>query len=123
MSALRPRPGKRGGKMARRQRKTRGAEGGSGAGEPKVDLGNLGKAGEHFIMSATEMVVGAGYAIKGVKELLEKEEGRKFVCELPLKAVNKGFELARKAGEEIKERRKSGGKATRGKRTRKINIE
>ena len=121
MSALRLRLGKRGGNMARRQRKTRGTE--AGAGQSKVDLGNLGKAGEHFIMSATEMVVGAGYAIKGVKELLEKEEGRKFVCELPLKAVNKGFELARKAGEEIKERKKSGGKATRGKRTRKINIE
>ena len=105
--------------MARRQRKT----GGAGSEEPKVDLSDLGKAGEHLIMSATEMVVGAGYAIKGVKELLEKEEGRKFVCELPLKAVNKGFELARKAGEEIKQRRKSGEKGTRGKRTRKINIE
>jgi len=105
--------------MVRRQRKTGGAR----TGEPKVDLSDLGKAGEHFIMSATEMVVGAGYAIKGVKELLEKEEGRKFVCELPLRAVNKGFELARKAGEEIKERRKTGEKGTRGKRTRKINIE
>ena len=105
--------------MARRQRKTGGAK----SGEPKVDLSDLGKAGEHLIMSATEMVVGTGYAIKGVKELLEKEEGRKFVCELPLKAVNKGFELVKKAGEELKERRKSGETGRRGKRTRKINIE
>ena len=105
--------------MARRQRKTPGAEGGG----PKVDLSNLGKAGEHFIVSATEMVVGTGFAIKGVKELLEKEEGRKFVCELPLKAVNKGFELVKKAGEEIKERRKGGAKRARGKRSRKINVE
>ncbi len=105
--------------MARRQRRARGAK----TEEPKVDLSDLGKAGEHFIVSATEMVVGAGYAIKGVKELLEKEEGRKFVCELPLKAVNKGFELVKKAGEGIKERRKSGDRETRGKRTRKINIE
>jgi hypothetical protein len=103
--------------MARRQRKT------AGEGGPKVDLSDLGKAGEHFIVSATEMVVGTGYAIKGVKELLEKEEGRKFVCELPFKAVSKGFEIVRKAGEEIKERRKSGEKGTRGKRTRKINVE
>lgn len=105
--------------MARRQRKAQGAEGVG----PKVDLSDLSKAGEHFIVSATEMVVGTGYAIKGVKQLLEKEEGRKFVCELPFKAVSKGFEIVRKAGEEIKERRKSGEKGTRGKRSRKIDIE
>ncbi len=105
--------------MARRQRKTSGTE----EGGPKVDLSDLGKAGEHFIVSATEMVVGTGFAIKGVKELLEKEEGRKFVCELPFKAVSKGFELVKKAGEEIKERRKGGQKGTRGKRSRKINVE
>jgi hypothetical protein len=100
----------------RRQRKT-------GTDELKVDLSDLGKAGEHFIMSATEMVVGTGYAIKGVRELLQKEEGRKFVCELPFRAVSKGFEIAKKAGEEIKERRKSGATGTRGKRSRKINVE
>ena len=105
--------------MARRRQKKTEAEGQ----EPKVDLSDLGKAGEHFIVSATEIVVGAGYAIKGVKGLLEKEEGRKFVCELPLKAVNKGFELVKKAGEEIKERRKGGAKRARGKRSRKINVE
>ena len=105
--------------MARKQQKKTPAEGK----EPKVDLSDLGKAGEHFIVSATEMVVGTGFAIKGVRELLRKEEGRKFVCELPFKAVNKGFELVKKAGEEIKERRKGGAKGTRGKRSRKINVE
>jgi len=105
--------------MARRQRKKAEAEGQ----EPKVDLSDLGKAGEHFIVSATEMVVGAGFAIKGVKELLRKEEGRKLICELPLKAVDKGFELVKKAGEEIRERRKGGAKRARGKRSRKINVE
>lgn len=91
--------------------------------EPEVDLTDLGKAGEHFIVGATEMVVGTGFAIKGVKELLEKEEGRKFVCELPLKVVDKGFELVRKVGEQMKERRKSGAKGSSGKRSRKIDIE
>ncbi len=105
--------------MARRQRKRAGAKGGG----PEVDLSDLGKAGEHFIVSATEMVMGAGYAIKGVKELLQKEEGRKFVCELPFKAANKGFDLVKKAGEVIKERRKGADKGTRGKRSRKINVE
>jgi hypothetical protein len=105
--------------MARRQQKKTVTE----EKEPKVDLSDLGKAGEHFIVSATEMVVGTGFAIKGVKDLLQKEEGRKFVCELPFKAVSKGFEIVKKAGEEIKERRKSGAKGTRGKRSRKINVE
>lgn len=105
--------------MARKQRKKTAAEGQG----PKVDLSDLGKAGEHFIVSATEMVVGAGFAIKGVKELLRKEEGRKLICELPLKAVDKGFELVKKAGEGIRERRKGGPKGARGKRSRKINVE
>jgi len=105
--------------MARKQQKKTPTE----EKEPKVDLSDLGKAGEHFIVSATEMVVGTGFAIKGVKDLLRKEEGRRFVCELPFKAVNKGFELVKKAGEEIKERRKGGAKGTRGKRSRKINVE
>lgn len=105
--------------MARRQQKKTATE----EKEPKVDLSDLGKAGEHFIVSATEMVVGTGFAIKGVKDLLQKEEGRKFVCELPFKAVSKGFEIVKKAGEEIKERRKRGAKETRGKRSRKINVE
>jgi hypothetical protein len=104
--------------MARRQRKKTEAEGQ----EPKVDLSDLGNW-RALIVSATEMSSGTGFAIKGVKELLEKEEGRKFVCELPFKAVNKGFELVKKAGEEIKERRKGGAKRARGKRSRKINVE
>ncbi len=92
--------------------------------EPEIDLTDLGKAGEHLIVGATELVLGAGFAIKGVKELLEKEEGRKFVCELPLKAVDKGFELVRKAGEQMKERRKGrAGTGTSSKRSRKIDVE
>ncbi|MEQ9619639.1 MAG: hypothetical protein RIG61_10750 [Deltaproteobacteria bacterium] len=91
--------------------------------EPEINLADLGKAGEHFIVGATEMVVGTGFAIKGVKELLEKEEGRKFVCELPFKAVNKGFDLVRRAGEQVRERRKSGAAGSSGKRNRKIDVE
>ena len=105
--------------MARRQQRKTAAD----EKEPKVDLSDLGKAGEHFLVSATEMVVGTGYAIKGVRELLQKEEGRKFVCELPFKAVSKGFEIVKKAGEQVKERRKSRAGGTRGKRSRKINVE
>jgi hypothetical protein len=82
----------------------------------------LVKSGIRFIIHRG-VNIGTGYAIKGVRELLQKEEGRKFVCELPFRAVSKGFEIAKKAGEEIKERRKSGATGTRGKRSRKINVE
>lgn len=118
--------------MVTRQQKKAGAQRKGSAGrkaggrrkEPEIDLTHLGKAGEHFIVGATELVVGTGFAIKGVKELLEKEEGRKFVCELPLKAVDKGFELVRKAGEQMRERRKArAGTGAGGKRSRKIDVE
>lgn len=92
--------------------------------EPEVDLSDIGKAGEHFIVGATEFVLGTGFAIKGVKELLEKEEGRKFICELPFKTVDKGFEIVRKVGEQMRERSKEGAqKGTSRSRSRKINVE
>lgn len=87
------------------------------------DLASLGRAGEHFIAGATEMVVGTGFAIKGMKELLEHEEGRKFICELPFKVVSTGFDMAKKAGQKIKDRRKERAGSRGGKRSRKINVE
>jgi hypothetical protein len=91
--------------------------------ETGPDLKDLGKAGEHFIAGATELVAGTGFVIRGVKHLLENEEGRKFLCELPMKAVNTGIELVKKAGNEVKERRKAGAGQKRGSRSRKINVE
>ena len=89
--------------VTKRQKKGRGRRK-----EPEVDLTDIGK----------------GFAIKGVKGLLEKEEGRKFVCELPFKAVDKGFEIVRKVGEQMKERRKEGTQKGAGTtRSRKINVE
>jgi len=92
--------------------------------EPEVDLSDIGKAGEHFIVGATEFVLGTGFAIKGVKELLEKEEGRKFICELPFKTVDKGFEIIKKVGEQVRERgKRSAQKGASRTRSRKINVE
>lgn len=91
--------------------------------ETGPDLKDLGKAGEHFLAGATEIVAGTGFVIKGVRHLLENEEGRKFLCELPLKAVNTGIDLMKKAGKDAKERRKTGTGQKRGSRSRKINVE
>ena len=102
---------------------TRGARAGAKGKEKGVDLADLGKAGEHLIMSATELVVGAGFVIKGVKSLLQDEQGRKLLRELPFKAVNKGFDLAKKAGEEYRAKKRAGSKSSRSERGRKINVD
>lgn len=91
--------------------------------QPNIDLGDLSKAGEHFITSAAEFVVGTGFAIKGVKDLLKNEEGRKFLKELPSKAAGKGLEFLTELTEQIKEKEKSKSKRTRKKRSRKIEVE
>jgi hypothetical protein len=90
---------------------------------PDIDLSDLGKAGEHFITSAAEFVVGTGFAIKGAKDLLNNEEGRKFLKELPSKAAEKGLEFLTELTEQIKEKEKSKSKRTRKNRSRKIEVE
>lgn len=110
----------------RKRARTGGATRAGGAGkkaETGPDLKDLGKAGEHFLAGATEIVAGAGFVIRGVKQLLQDEEGRKFLCDLPLKAVNTGIDLMKKAGKEAKERRKTGAGRKRGSRSRKIDVE
>ena len=91
--------------------------------EPEIDLTDLSQAGEHFITSAAEFVVGAGFAIKGARDLLNNEEGRKFLKELPSKTADKGFEFLKEVTEHLKEKekRKSGGSGR--KRSRKIEVE
>lgn len=91
--------------------------------EPKVDLTNLSRAGEHFITSAAEFVVGAGFAIKGTKDLLDNEDGRKFLRDLPSKVAERGVELLTEITEQVKEKEKNKGKRTRKSRSRKIEVE
>lgn len=93
--------------------------------EPEVDLSDLSRAGEHFITSAAEFVVGAGFAMKGAKDLLENEEGRKYLRELPSKATSKGIEFLTLVTEQLKEKEKNKNKSKRTgkKRSRKIEVE
>ena len=112
--------GTRGARKKAASQKT-GAKPGNGQGE--VDLQDLEKAGEHFLMSAAELFVGTGYAIKGVRSLLQDEEGRKFLKELPYNAVSKGFELVKQAEEEYRERKAGKSGTGKSKRSRKITVE
>lgn len=91
--------------------------------EPKVDLSNLSRAGEHFITSAAEFVVGAGFAIKGTRDLLDNEDGRKFLRDLPSKVAERGFEFLTEVTEQVKEKEKYKSKRTRRNRSRKIEVE
>ena len=105
------------------KRTARGAGPRSKSAEKEVDLADLEKAGEHLIMSAAELFVGAGFAIKGLKGLLEDEEGRKFLRELPFNVVSKGFEMVKEAEEEYRARKGGRSKSSKSKRSRKINVE
>jgi len=91
--------------------------------EPEIDLSDLNRAGEHFITGAAEWLVGAGFAIKGAKDLLNNEEGRKFLRDLPSKTADKGFELLKEATEHLKERKKNKSKGSGRNRGRKIEVE
>ena len=74
-------------------------------------------------MSAAELFVGAGYAIKGVKGLIQDEEGRKFLRELPVNVITKGFQMVKQAEEEYRSRKGARSGAGKSKRSRKINVE
>lgn len=91
--------------------------------ETEIDFSDLSRAGEHFITSAAEFVVGAGFAMKGAKDLLDNEEGRKYLRELPSKAANKGIEFLTEVTEQLKEKEKNKSKRTSKKRSRKIEVE
>ncbi len=110
------------------KRTTRGAGTRSKSSVKDVDLADLEKAGEHLLLSAAELFVGAGFAIKGVKGLLQEEEGRKFLRELPFNVITKGFDMVKEAEEEYRARKGAQGKTNKSKtykskRSRKINVE
>jgi len=91
--------------------------------KPEIDLSDLRRAGEHFITGAAECIVGAGFAIKGARDLLNNEEGRKFLRDLPSEVADKGFELLNEASEHLKERGESKSKGSGRNRGRKIEVE
>lgn len=104
--------------MAKKQTKSR-----SKKKEPEVDLSDLSRAGEHFITSAAEFVVGAGFAVKGAKDLLDNEKGRKYLKELPSKVADKGLEFLTEVTEQLKEKEKNKSKKSSKNRSRKIEVE
>src|ERR1700737_3247197 len=59
----------------------------------KKNLTDLEKARDHFIRATTESIVGAGFAIKGVRNLLGQREGRKLASDFALRFIKTGMDL------------------------------
>lgn len=95
----------------------------------KENLDDLGKARSHFVKAATEWIVGAGFALKGVSGLLKESEGRRLITDFAFRYMGKGAGLAANLSNLLKsfeackpEKTKSRPKKA-GKRTRKVGVE
>jgi hypothetical protein len=91
----------------------------------KGKLSDLDKAREHFLKAATEGIIGAGFAIKGISGLLKESEGRRVLGELALSFIGKGVGLAVNLPSILNplEKGKPRTKTGRKKRTRKAKVE
>lgn len=90
----------------------------------KKNLTDLEKARDHFIRATTESIIGAGFAIKGVRNLLGQREGRKLASNFALKFIKTGMDLMANPFDVLRSKEaKSAKSKTRGKKTRKVKIE
>ncbi|MGE5443798.1 MAG: hypothetical protein ACM3SR_04255 [Ignavibacteriales bacterium] len=90
----------------------------------KKNLTDLEKARDHFIRATTESIIGAGFAIKGVRNLLGQREGRKLASDFALKFIKTGMDLMANPFDVLRSKEaKSAKSKTRGKKMRKVKIE
>lgn len=91
----------------------------------KTNLTDLEKARNHFIRATTESIIGAGFAIKGVKNLLGQREGRKLAADFAVRFIKTGMDLIANPFDILKPSKKTKPtrSKTRGKKTRKVKIE
>ena len=89
------------------------------------DLSELQKARDHFIRATTEWIIGSGFALKGMKNLLREGEGRKLIYDVAGKSIRRGFNMMTRLADILKSQQdsKTTRSKTRGKKTRKIKIE
>ncbi|MGQ0793220.1 MAG: hypothetical protein ACT4NX_03935 [Deltaproteobacteria bacterium] len=59
----------------------------------KKELSDLEKARGHFIKAATEGIIAAGFAVKGVGGLLRERQGREQIWDVAGKSIKRGFGL------------------------------
>ncbi len=88
----------------------------------KKNLTDLEKARDHFIRATTESIIGAGFAIKGMRNLLRQREGRKLAADFAVRFIKTGIDLVTNPLRAYKET-KPAKPNTRRKKTRKVKIE
>lgn len=91
----------------------------------KKHLSDLDKARSHFVKAATEWIIGAGFAIKGIKNLLRDSEGRELISNAAGSSIKKGLGLMMTLSDILKEKeeKKPSRSKSSGKKSRKIKIE
>jgi hypothetical protein len=91
----------------------------------KNEASDLKKARDHFIRATTEWIIGSGFALKGMRNLLRKGEGRKLIYDVTGKSIRRGFNIMTNLADILKsqQERKTTRPKTRGKKTRKIKVE
>ncbi len=91
----------------------------------KKNINDLEKARDHFIRATTEIVIGTGFALKGVRNLLKRREGRGIIYGFTGNLIGKGFNLVTKLSDVLTqvESRRPARQRTHKKKMRKVEIE
>jgi hypothetical protein len=91
----------------------------------KRELSDLQKARQHFIRATTEWIIGTGFALKGVRNLVREGDGKKLISDLTGKFVGRGLGMMMNLAEMLNQMEQSKSKRPKSsrKRTRKIRVE
>ena len=91
----------------------------------KKNVSDLEKARGHFLRATTETIIGTGFALKGIKNLLKQRKGKKIIFGITGNLIEKGFNLATKLSDVLTqvESGRPAKQKTQKKKVRKVKIE
>ena len=91
----------------------------------KKNVSDLEKARDHFLRATTETIIGTGFALKGIKNLLKQRKGKKIIFGVKGNLIEKGFNLATKLSDVLTqvESGRPAKQKTQKKKMRKVKIE
>ena len=91
----------------------------------KKNVSDLEKARDHFLRATTETIIGTGFVLKGIKNLLKRRKGKKIIFGISGNLIEKGFNLATKLSDVLTqvESGRPAKQKTQKKKVRKVKIE
>ncbi len=91
----------------------------------KKNVSDLEKARDHFLRATTETIIGTGFALKGVRNLLKQRKGKNVIIDFTGNLIGKGVNLVTKLSEVLTqvESSKPTRQRTQKKKIRKVKIE